>query len=223
MQVAELAGTVVFAISGIFAVAHRPLDWFGAVVIGLVTAVGGGTIRGLVLGITPVFWIDDHSYLVAAIAGGLIAILAARLLDSASGARLERGVLLADAAGLALFTVVGAEIALDHGFDAGSAIVAGLVTGVGGGVIRDILAGQTPLILRSDIYATAALAGVLVYVGAVEVIPEPLAAVLGGGAILVLRLGALARGWTLPAFTAPRSRATNGPVRLDGNTGAGRG
>lgn len=200
LEGAELVGTVVFAISGIFAVAHRQLDWFGAVVIGIVTAVGGGTIRGLLLGITPVFWIEDEINLLAALAGGLIAIPAVRLLDTASGRRLAHGVVLADAVGLSLFTVVGAEIALDHGFGATTAIVAGLTTGVGGGVIRDMLAGQTPLILRSDIYATAALAGVLVYVGAERLIAEPLAAVLGGGIILLVRLGGVYRGWSLPAF-----------------------
>ena len=200
LEASEIAGTVFFAVSGTFAVAHRPLDWFGALVVATVTAVGGGTIRGLLLGITPVFWIEDEIYLLAAVAGGLIAIPAVRLLDSGSGVKLPDAVLFADAAGLALFTVVGAEIALENGFGAGTAVVAGLVTGVGGGVIRDLLAGQTPLILRSDIYATAALAGVLIYVGAERVVPEPLAAVAGGGIVLAVRVGAIRRGWSLPAF-----------------------
>lgn len=203
LEVAELAGTVFFAVSGTFAVAHRPLDWFGAVVVAVVTAVGGGTIRGLILGITPVFWIEDEKILLFAIAGGVIAIPAVRVVESESAQRLTSPVLLADAAGLALFTVVGAEIALEAGFGAGTAAVAGLTTGVGGGVIRDILAGQTPLILRSDIYATAALTGVLVYVGAEGVISEPAAAVLGGAVIFAVRIGAIRRGWSLPAFGRP--------------------
>lgn len=200
LQAAELLGTIFFAVSGTFAVAHRPLDWFGAVVVAVVTAIGGGTIRGLLLGITPVFWIEDESVLVVAVLGGLIAIPAVRLLESSSAARLEPAVLVADAAGLALFSVVGAEIALQEGFGAGTAAVAGLITGVGGGVIRDLLAGQTPLILRSDIYATAALAGVLAYVGAERLVAEPLAAVFGGGIIFAVRMGAIRYGWSLPAF-----------------------
>ena len=200
LYAAELAGTVLFAISGTFAVAHRPLDWFGAVVVGVVTAVGGGTIRGLILGITPVFWIDDETVLLAAIAGGVVAIPAVRLVEKGPEPRIPTAVLLPDAAGLALFAVVGAEIALQNGFGAGTAVVAGLVTGVGGGVIRDVLAGQTPLILRSDIYASAALAGVVVYVGAERLVAEPLAAVIGGVIIFAIRLGAIYRGWSLPAF-----------------------
>jgi uncharacterized membrane protein YeiH len=203
LEAAELAGTVFFAVSGTFVVAHRPLDWFGAVVVAVVTAVGGGTIRGLILGITPVFWVEDEKVLIFALAGGMIAIPAVRLIESGSAQRLTRAVLVADAAGLALFTVVGAEIALDAGFGAGTAVVAGLVTGVGGGVIRDILAGQTPLILRSDIYATAALAGVLAYVGAERLAAEQLAAVVGGVIIFGVRMGAIRHGWSLPAFGRP--------------------
>jgi uncharacterized membrane protein YeiH len=203
LEAAELAGTVFFAVSGTFVVAHRPLDWFGAVVVAVVTAVGGGTIRGLILGITPVFWVEDEKVLIFALAGGMIAIPAVRLIESGSAQRLTRAVLVADAAGLALFTVVGAEIALNAGFGAGTAVVAGLVTGVGGGVIRDILAGQTPLILRSDIYATAALAGVLAYVGAERLAAEQLAAVVGGVIIFGVRMGAIRHGWSLPAFGRP--------------------
>ncbi len=202
LHVAELAGTVFFAVSGTFAVAHRPLDWFGAIVVAVVTAVGGGTIRGLILGITPVFWIDDETVLLFAVAGGLIAIPAVRLLESDSAMRLTPAVLVADAAGLALFTVVGAETALEAGFGAETAAVAGLVTGVGGGVIRDVLAGQTPLILRSDIYATAALAGVLVYVALDGVLTSVVAGILGGAVILTIRLGAIRFGWSLPAFAS---------------------
>jgi uncharacterized membrane protein YeiH len=185
----------------VFAVAERRLDWFGAIVVGVVTAVGGGTMRDLFLGQAPVFWIDDTDYLLAATIGAAVAIPLARLLADESAERFESQLQLADALGLALFTVVGANIALDTGFDAGVAVVAGLITGVGGGVIRDLLADRTPLILgHSEIYATAALAGALVFVGLVEVANagDHLAGAAGAVTILGLRVAAIRRGWTLP-------------------------
>jgi uncharacterized membrane protein YeiH len=124
METAEIAGTVVFAISGVIAVAERPLDWFGAIVVGVVTALGGGTIRGLILGATPVFWIEDQTFLWAAIAGAIAAIPLARALAHTSARRFEESLQLADAAGLALFSIVGANIALELGFDGTIAVLA---------------------------------------------------------------------------------------------------
>lgn len=202
MEAAELAGTVVFAISGVFAVAERRLDWFGAMVVGVVTAVGGGTLRDLFLGIGPVFWIDDTDYLLAALVGAAAAIPLARLFGGSSAERFESALQLADAIGLALFTVVGANLALDLGFNAGVALVAALVTGVGGGVIRDLLADRTPLVLREEIYATAALAGALVFVGLVELADasDHVAGVAGALTVLGLRVAGIRRHWSLPVF-----------------------
>jgi uncharacterized membrane protein YeiH len=203
VEAAELAGTVVFAISGVIAVAGRPLDWFGAMVVGVVTALGGGTIRGLILGLTPVFWVEDETFLLTAVIGSAAAIAAVRLLARASSSRFEETLQLADAAGLALFSVAGANVALDHGFDGTIAVLAGLITGVGGGVIRDLLAGRTPLILRGEIYATAALAGCLVFVGLDQLtaVSEPISAVAGAAAILVLRILGINREWSLPPLS----------------------
>jgi uncharacterized membrane protein YeiH len=199
MDAAELTGTVVFAVSGVLAVAHRPLHWFGAVVVGIVTAVGGGTMRGLILGATPVFWVEDRGFLVAALVGSLVAIALVRLLHERPGG-FDRGVQLADAGGLALFSVIGASLTLDLGHDGVVAVLCGLLTGVGGGVIRDLLAGQTPLIMRGEIYATAALAGVTVFVCLDELAgaPETLAAAAGMVVIFGLRLGGIVGRWTLP-------------------------
>jgi uncharacterized membrane protein YeiH len=209
MEAAELAGTVVFAVSGVIAVADRPLDWFGAIVVGVVTALGGGTIRGLILGVTPVFWVEDQMFLAAAIAGAVAAIPLVRALERGSARRLEESFELADAAGLALFSVVGANVALEAGFDWPVAVVSGLVTGVGGGVIRDVLAGRTPLIMRGEIYATAALAGVGVFVGLDELtgVSEPVSAVAGGVAILGLRVLGIRREWSLPPLSHAPSDA----------------
>lgn len=199
MHGAELIGTAVFAVSGVLAVAHRPLDWFGAIVVGMVTAVGGGTVRGLILGATPVFWIEDRGYLVAAALGSVAAIALVRLVHERPGG-FDRGVQLADAGGLALFSVIGASLTLDLGHDGVIAVLCGLVTGVGGGVIRDLLAGETPLILRGEIYATAALSGVTVFVclDRLADAPETLAAAVGMAVVFVLRLGGIFGRWTLP-------------------------
>lgn len=200
MEAAEIAGTVVFAVSGVIAVADRPLDWFGGVVVGVVTALGGGTIRGLILGVTPVFWIEDQTFLLAAVVAAVAAIPLVRVLERGSARRFEESFQLADAAGLALFSIVGANVALDLGFDGGIAILSGLVTGVGGGVIRDVLAGRTPLVMSGEIYATAALAGVAVFVGLDELtgVSEPVSATLGGVVILGLRVAGIRRAWSLP-------------------------
>jgi uncharacterized membrane protein YeiH len=203
MEGAEIAGTVVFAISGVIAVAERPLDWFGAIVVGVVTALGGGTIRGLILGATPVFWIADQTFLWAAVAGAIVAIPLARVLGHGSVRRFEESLQLADAAGLALFSIVGADIALELGFDGAIAVLAGLITGVGGGVIRDVLAGRTPLVMSGEIYATAALAGSVLFVGLDEftAISEPVSATVGGLAIFGLRMVGIHRQWSLPQLT----------------------
>ena len=128
------------------AVSGRSLDWFGGIVVGVVTAVGGGTMRGLILGVTPVFWIEDNVYLYAAVAGALLGIPLAHLLATRSARELEEGIRLVDAIGLALFAIVGANIALDLGFSPGVAVISAVLTGAGGGVIRDVISGRTPLI-----------------------------------------------------------------------------
>jgi uncharacterized membrane protein YeiH len=204
MEGAELVGTVVFAVSGVIAVAGRPLDWFGGIVVGVVTALGGGTIRGVILGITPVFWVADQTHLVAAIAGSVLAIPLAHRLARGPARRFDETLQLADAAGLALFSVVGADIALDVGFDGMVAVVAGLVTGVGGGVIRDLLAGRTPLIMRGEIYATAALAGCIVFTLLQQLtsIGEPVSATIGAGVIFALRMLGFYRSWALPSLAS---------------------
>ena len=182
--------------------AERRLDWFGVIVVGMVTAVGGGTMRDLILGESPVFWIDDQYYLLAALIGSIAAILIIRTFPGKAG-RFQDGLQLADAAGLALFAVIGATITLDLGFDPEIAIVCGLLTAVGGGVLRDVLAGQTPLIMRSEVYATAALAGVAIFVGLEEwtSLPQVLNAAVSMLVIFGLRLAGIRLGWKLPLLS----------------------
>ncbi len=201
MDIALFLGTVVFAVSGVVAVAERKLDWFGAVVVAVVTAVGGGTIRDLILGQAPVFWIENDKYLFFALLGGLAAIPLVRYFGG-NHARFERNLVLLDALGLSLFAVTGAELTLELGFDGPTAVVCGILTGVGGGVIRDLLAGQTPLILRSDIYATAALTGTAIYVLLVETtsIGQTPAMLLGAIMIFTIRMVSYKKGWSLPSL-----------------------
>lgn len=202
LEFAVLLGTVVFAISGVIAVATRRLDWFGAVTVGVVTAIGGGTIRGMLLGEFPVFWIADLEYLAVATAAALASIPIVKALRKGPVDRFDRGLQLADAAGLALFAITGASITLDLGFNGAVAVVCGIVTGVGGGVIRDLLAGRQPLIMREEIYATAALAGATLYV-LLEVVvglPGGVAGIIGVALVLSLRIAGIRREWQLPAL-----------------------
>lgn len=209
MEIFDLLGTGFFAISGVFAVAERRLDWFGAVVVGCVTALGGGTMRGLVLGVTPVFWVEDQTYLLVAFGGSVAAIALIAVL-----ARVERdggrtvgprgfgtAFQLLDAAGLALFAYVGAHIALEVGEDPALAVAMGVLTAVGGGVIRDVLSNHKPLVLHGEIYASAALVGALVYV-VLDVplsVPEFPSALAGMAVTFTLRVLGMYRGWSLPA------------------------
>lgn len=199
MEVAEIVGTVVFAISGVIAVAERRLDWFGAIVVGVMTAIGGGTMRGLIIGDTPVFWIEDQTYLLFALIGSAAAIPLVKVFGT-SRFRFEESLQFADALGLALFSIVGASITLELGFDGSIAVVCGILTGVGGGVIRDLLAGQTPLIMRSDIYATAALAGTILFVLLYDTLGTShwIASAVGMLTIFGLRMAGLRRDWELP-------------------------
>jgi uncharacterized membrane protein YeiH len=200
MEAAELAGTVVFAISGVIAVLGHKLDWFGALVVGTVTAIGGGTLRDLILGVTPVTWIAEEKYLFAALIGAAVATLLARPVRERPPRFGFEALEMADALGLALFTVVGAGVALDLGFDGATAVASGVLTGTGGGVIRDLLAGRRPLIMSGEVYATAAIAGAVAFVLLYDVvgIEEAIAGIIGGGIVFSLRVAAIQRDWRLP-------------------------
>ena len=192
----NLLGVAVFAISGALAAVERRLDLFGIVVLGVVVAIGGGTLRDLVLGNTPVFWVDNPISVAIAAAAALATLYAYGGIK-----RWPKALLVADAAGLAVFTVVGANVALALGFDSWVAIMAGVLTGTAGGLIRDVLTGRVPLILHSEIYATASLFGAIVYVLLAEISRDAVIIVLVPiAATLLLRLAAVYRGWSLPTF-----------------------
>ena len=158
LYVLDLAGVAVFAVSGALAAGRKRMDLLGVIVIAFVTAIGGGTIRDLLLARHPIFWLQDTTYLAVIIATAVATPLYVRF-RGAPGKTL----LVADALGLAVFTVIGAQIAERENLPGIIVAMVAAITGAAGGVVRDVLCTEVPVILREDIYATAALAGAVVY------------------------------------------------------------
>lgn len=155
--VIEFLGTFAFAISGIRSASSKNFDWFGGYVVGLATAIGGGTIRDVMLGQVP-FWMTNSIYIVCTAAALLTFVLLKRLFT-----RLSKTWFLFDTLGLALFTIAGVQKTLIAGFPFWVAIIMGSITGAAGGVLRDVLVNEVPLIFRKEIYAIACILGGLVY------------------------------------------------------------
>lgn len=155
--VIEFLGTFAFAISGIRWAAYKRFDWFGGYVVGLATAIGGGTIRDVMLGVTP-FWMTNSIYMICTAAALLTVIVFKKAI-----VRFANTWFLFDTLGLALFTVAGLQKTLLEGFPFWVAIIMGCITGAAGGVIRDVLINEVPLIFRKEIYAMACIIGGLAY------------------------------------------------------------
>lgn len=189
----EVIGTIAFAISGIRMAAAKNFDWFGAYTVGLVTAIGGGTVRDVLLDI-PVFWMQTWWYL--AVTGlAFFIVLAMRQMS------VRRGLVLFvfDTIGLALFVVIGIQKSLAAGYDPWVAIVMGMITGSFGGVVRDILINEEPLFFRKDIYATACIAGGIVYwvimaLGGSDIFQQ----ICCAATVILLRVFAVKYKWELP-------------------------
>jgi uncharacterized membrane protein YeiH len=190
----DLGGTFVFAISGAAAGVKHRLDVFGALVLSLVAASSGGIIRDVLIGAVPPAALEDWRYVAVSLLAG-----AATITWHSAVERLRNPVQLFDAAGLALFAVAGAHKALVFHLGPVPAALLGMLSGIGGGVVRDLLVAEVPTVLRADIYAVAALAGALVVVGGSWVgVPPSLAAAAGALLCFGLRFIALRRGWRLP-------------------------
>jgi len=198
----ETFGVAVFALSGALMAARKGMDPFGFALLATLTGVGGGTLRDLLIGTRPVFWVGDPSdVLVCLIVAELVFALGPKRVAALEGGRRGRVLLWADALGLALFAITGTVKALAAGVPALSAVALGTVTAAFGGIIRDIVAGTTPLVLRQEIYVTAAALGAAVLVGLRGLGLDPVwSAALGFIAAFTLRALALLRGWSLPAF-----------------------
>ncbi|HAA12225.1 MAG TPA: hypothetical protein DCE41_11205 [Cytophagales bacterium] len=193
IYVLDLIGTLVFAMSGALAADEYRLDFFGASVIAFVTAVGGGTIRDVLIGSTPVGWMEDLNYLYCIGAGVVVAWFFKSWVQ-----KLRRTLFLFDTIGIGIFTVLGLTKTLGLGLAPIVALLMGMVSAVFGGVLRDTLTNEIPLIFRREIYATACLSGGLVYLLAQGAgLPDQWCLLLGAGTTIALRVLAVLRGWTL--------------------------
>lgn len=202
IQFFDLLGVSIFAVSGALAAGRKRLDLLGVVVIAMVTAIGGGTIRDLLLD-RAVFWTSQPRYLYVILVSALLTVVWTRRFRPP-----DRALAIADALGLALFAISGAQIAERVGLPGIVCVIMGTITGVAGGMIRDVLTTEIPMVLRrGQIYATAAIVGIIVYLVLSRSmgIPESLAALVGMVLVAVLRISSIVWNWTLPVFNLDRS------------------
>jgi uncharacterized membrane protein YeiH len=203
----DLGGTFAFALSGAMAGIRRRLDIFGVLVLSFAAATFGGISRDLLIGAVPPAALKDWRYLAVSLAAGLLCFFWSSVIE-----KLRNPVRMLDAMGLSLFAVAGTEKALAFGLSPVMAALLGMLTGIGGGVARDVLLAEIPAVLHSDLYAVAALAGAAAVAGGSVLHLPILVTALGGGLIcLVLRVMAIRRGWNLPV-----ARASNRPPPADG-------
>ncbi|HEU0121769.1 MAG TPA: trimeric intracellular cation channel family protein [Bryobacteraceae bacterium] len=199
LQVLDAVGTFVFALSGAAAGIRARVDLFGVLVLSFAAATAGGIVRDLLIGAVPPASIKEWPYLAISVAAGVVMFY-----WQPSVERLRTPVLTFDAAGLGLFAVAGTQKALTYGIEPVQAALLGMLTGIGGGIVRDLLINEIPTVLRAELYAVAALAGAaVVVVGGMCGLPP--AWTTAGGAVLcfALRMAAIRRGWKLP--TSPRA------------------
>ncbi len=200
----DYIGTFVFAISGTLMAAEKRLDIFGAAVIGFVTAVGGGTLRDMMLGVMPVTWIRSVDYFYIILAGVAITVLFQnRVL------KMRSTLFLFDTIGIGVFTLIGLEKSLGLGIEPPIAVIMGLSTAVVGGVIRDTLCNEVPLIFHKEIYATACIAGAILYfVMKYYHLPNMITESVTVVSIIVIRILAVRYNWSIPktGMQEPRKR-----------------
>lgn len=200
--VLDLGGTFAFALSGAMAGIRRQLDVFGVLVLSFAASTSGGIARDVLIGAVPPAALVDWRYLAISMLAGLICFFWSPLIE-----KLRNPVRMLDAMGLALFAVAGTQKALAFGLSPVMAALLGMLTGIGGGVARDLLLAEIPAVLRADLYAVAALAGAVIVVGgALLNLPIVLTALCGGLVCFALRMTAIRRGWRLPT-----ARQAGGP------------
>ena len=206
LVVLDLVGTFVFALSGaVSGIKHR-LDIFGVLVLSFAAGNVGGITRDVLLGATPPPAISDWRYIAVSVAAGLVTFRWFGIID-----RLRSSVLVLDAAGLGLFAVSGTLKALVAGLNPVAAMLLGVLTGVGGGMLRDVLVSEVPAVLRGEVYASAALVGTaVVVIGRLLQLPTPVGTIAGAALCFVLRYLAVRRRWELPVAPAPRTGSPGG-------------
>jgi uncharacterized membrane protein YeiH len=205
LLVFDLIGTFVFALSGGAAGVKERLDLFGVLVLSFAAASAGGIMRDLLIGAVPPAAISDWRYLAVSLLAGVIMFFWYPISERLQ--TLRNHVLVFDAAGLALFAVVGTQKALGYRLNPVMAALLGVLTGIGGGMLRDVLVAQIPNVLRAELYAVAALAGAgVVVVGHVLNLPPTMTAIVGAALCFGLRFVAIRRGWHLPVADFPQQR-----------------
>jgi uncharacterized membrane protein YeiH len=209
--VLDLCGTFVFALSGAMAGIKHRFDLFGVLVLSFAAANLGGIMRDLLIGAVPPPGIADWRYVTVSALAGLAAVQWRSIID-----RMRSSVQILDAGGLALFAVSGAQKALDLHLGPVTAVLLGMLTGIGGGIVRDMLAAEAPSVLRGDVYAVAALAGAaLVVAGRMMDFPSTAGAILGALLCFGLRFVAIRRGWQLPAARPLQREGVRAPPPAD--------
>ncbi|BBL24057.1 hypothetical protein CT3_15120 [Comamonas terrigena NBRC 13299] len=197
MLVIYLIAITAEAMSGALAAGRRNMDIFGVVVIAFVTALGGGTIRDMVLGHYPIGWTQHPEYVYLVISAGLLTTVVARYMI-----HLKQVFLLLDAMGLIAFSLIGCNVALELGYPGVVVVMAGMITGISGGILRDVLCNQVPVVFRRELYASVSLAVCLLFLGlrALDVGPNISTLVCFAGGLL-FRLAAIRFHWRLPTFS----------------------
>lgn len=192
----DILGTMAFAISGVLTALNKKMDPFGVFVIAFVTAVGGGTLRDVLIGRTPVVWMRDLNYVYVIIAGFFLALLFKKKLD-----KLRTSLFLFDTIGLGVFTLIGLERGIEIGLHPVICVALGTMTACFGGVIRDILCNDIPVIFRKEIYATICIIGGIIFFMLRELkLPEDIIYLATSGVIITIRLLAVKFRWSLPAI-----------------------
>lgn len=195
-NILDLLGTSAFAISGALAAMNRRLDLFGIFIIAFVTAIGGGTIRDILIGNTPVTWMENTIYIYLIGVVSIISILYRKQLD-----HLKTSLFLFDSIGLGIFTITGVELGIQNGLNPIISITLGAMTGTFGGVIRDILCNEIPVIFRKEIYATASILGGLAFVLLYELeVNQDFIYIVTSLTVILLRLMAVKFKISLPSF-----------------------
>lgn len=190
----EILGTIVFAISGAVSACRKGYDLTSVIVIAFAVGNGGGTMRDVLIGATPVFWISQSSYIIVSVITAIVVFLLGEKIDFN-----RKSLLIADAIGLGIFAIAGAEKTLAMHLPPLVAVMMGVLSAVGGGAIRDILCGDVPLIFKPEIYATAALAGATIFVPLYLWLPDQrIAGIACILTVIIIRLGTIFYGWRLP-------------------------
>lgn len=190
----DLLGTFVFAISGVITAVEKKFDAVGAVLIGAVTAIGGGTIRDVLIGSVPVGWMLDLNYIFTILAALVVCYLFFGII-----VKLRKGLFLFDAIGIGVFTILGIEKSLAYGLSPVIALLMGIISGVFGGVVRDVLTNEVPLIFRKEIYAIACLTGGLVFIAGSQMFESPtLVTILSIITVIIIRVLAVKFHWHTP-------------------------